>query len=111
MTEAMAKTAKTTAAMNKKMDPVKMQAQMREMGLQMQSADLNSEMMDETMDAMFEDDEGLSDDIVRETLEKIGVDSAAALGAAPSRPVRSGVATTTAEDDEVEETMRRLLKS
>jgi division protein CdvB (Snf7/Vps24/ESCRT-III family) len=110
MTEAMAKTSKTTAAMNKQMNPAKMQSQIREMGLQMQTADLSSEMMDDAMDAMFDDDEGVSDEIVRETLEKIGVDTAAALGSAPSKPIKSSQEATM-EDDEVEETMRRLLKS
>jgi len=85
--ETVGKTTTTMKSVNKQMDPGKLRNQMVEMQRQMAAAGVTEEMMDETLDQAFDDDEELADDIMRQTLEEIGVSSAAALGTAPSHAV------------------------
>jgi charged multivesicular body protein 2B len=106
---AMQQTSKAMGAMNKAMNPEKLQASMYDMQRNMAAMELSEEMMDDALSNAFDDPqtEGEIDEITRRTLDEIGIDSTAALGRAPTHQVR---AAQQVEDEEVEAVMRSLLK-
>jgi division protein CdvB (Snf7/Vps24/ESCRT-III family) len=109
MSTAMESTAKTMKQMNKATNPEKMQANMMDFQRQMAGMELNEEMLDDTLSSAFDDQvEDEADDIVRKTLEEIGVDATKALGPAPVGRV-SRTAEADEEDAETERLMKQLL--
>jgi len=111
MSTAMANTAKTMKQMNKASNPEKMQANMLEFQRQTAGMELNEEMLDDVLSNAFDEEmEDEADDIVRKTLEEIGVDATKALGPAPQHRV-SKTAAEQEEDEETDRVMKQLLGS
>ena len=112
MSTAMASTAKTMKAVNKAANPEKMQANMMDFQRQMAGMEMTEEMLDDTLSGAFDDQmEDDADEIVRRTLEEIGVDATKALGPAPAGRIASKTAEADEEDAETERLMKQLLGS
>lgn len=107
MGQAMATTAKTMKQMNKASGMDKMQDTMMEYQRQMAAMGVNEEMMDDMLSSEFDEEaDAEADDIVRKTLDELGIDSTKALGEAPRHKV--GVEETD-EDAEADRLMKQVL--
>jgi len=110
MSQAMAETSKTMKQVNKAANPEKMQANMMEFQRQTAAVEFNEEAMDDMLSNAFdeEEDDQEADEIVRRTLEEIGIDATKALGVAPRGKIKTGEEET---DEETERIMKQLLGS
>ena len=108
--QTMGKVSVSMKQMNKINDPLKMQQRMLDYQRATQGMALNEEMMDDALSSAFDDDldEEEADELVRQTLEQVGIDAASALGSAPTHKVRT---TADEEDEETDRIMKQLLGS
>ena len=109
MSTAMASTTKTMKQMNASANSDKMRNNMMDFQKQMHGMNMNEEMMDDILSEAFDDNvDEEADEIVRKTLDELGVDATKALGTAPKHKV---AAEQEEEDAETERIMKELLGS
>lgn len=88
LTTAMAGATQATKAVNKQMDPAKVQRTMMEFEQQNQQMEMTAEMMDDTINGVMEDDEEESEEIMNQVLDEIGVELNTQLVDAPRNKVK-----------------------
>ncbi|KAM9346993.1 charged multivesicular body protein 2Ba [Symphorus nematophorus] len=114
MAGAMASTAKTMQAVNKKMDPQKTLKTMQDFQKENMKMDMTEEMINDTLDEIFDEsgDEEESQDIVNQVLDEIGIEISGKMVRAPaagkSLPGAASSKQATISDDEIEKQLRAL---
>ncbi|XP_068428867.1 charged multivesicular body protein 2Ba [Clinocottus analis] len=114
MAGAMATSAKTMQAVNKKMDPQKTLKTMQDFQKENMKMDMTEEMMNDTFDEIFDGsgDEEESQDIVNQVLDEIGIEISGKMVRAPAAgkglPSAASSKQATISDDEIERQLRAL---
>jgi len=78
-------TTKVTQAMNKAMDPQKMQETMRNFVMENEKAGMTEEMMDDALGDAFDVDSEEEDEVVEKVMQEIGLDLNALMADAPNK--------------------------
>jgi charged multivesicular body protein 2B len=109
MAGAMGSTAKTMAAVNKQVKVEDIQKTLMNFEKESTKMDMAGELMDETMDSLFDDDEGEEDAVISQVLDEIGIEvqqKLAGVGVANNAlPQRSKVG---ADTSDIEARLREL---
>ncbi|CAG09229.1 unnamed protein product, partial [Tetraodon nigroviridis] len=114
MAGAMATTAKTMQAVNKKMDPQKTLKTMQDFQKENMKMGMTEEMINDTLDDIFDEsgDEEESQDIVNQVLDEIGIKISGKMVRAPAAgktlPGASSSKQANITDDEIERQLRAL---
>lgn len=115
MAGAMSTSAKTMAAVNKKMDPQKTLKTMQDFQKENMKMSLTEEMINDTVDEIFDEsgDEEESQDIVNQVLDEIGIEISGKMVRAPAagKSVPGAASSSkqgTITDDEIERQLRAL---
>ncbi|KAJ8003337.1 hypothetical protein DPEC_G00147280 [Dallia pectoralis] len=113
MAGAMGATTKTMQAVNKKMDPQKMQQTMQNFQKENMKMEMTEEMMNDTLDEIFDgsDDEEESDSIVNQVLDEIGIEISGKMVNAPSAGRNQPSASTSKSAGISDEDIERQLKA
>uniref|UniRef100_A0AAY5KD96 Charged multivesicular body protein 2Ba n=1 Tax=Esox lucius TaxID=8010 RepID=A0AAY5KD96_ESOLU len=114
MAGAMGATTKTMQAVNKKMDPQKMQQTMQNFQKENMKMEMTEEMMNDTLDEIFDGsgDEEESDSIVNQVLDEIGIEISGKMVNAPSASRNHPSASTSKSDTGIsDEDIERQLKA
>uniref|UniRef100_A0A3Q3W0J9 Uncharacterized protein n=1 Tax=Mola mola TaxID=94237 RepID=A0A3Q3W0J9_MOLML len=114
MAGAMATTAKTMQAVNKKMDPQKTLKTMQDFQKENMKMGMTEDMINDTLDEIFDEsgDEEESQDIVSQVLDEIGIEISGKMVSAPaagkSLPGAASSKNATITDDEIERQLKAL---
>lgn len=114
MAGAMATTAKTMKAVNKKMDPQKTLQTMQEFQKENMKMGMTEDMINDTLDEIFDEsgDEEESQDIVNQVLDEIGIEISGKMARAPAArkeaPSASSSKQATISDEEIERQLKAL---
>ncbi|XP_072301204.1 charged multivesicular body protein 2Ba [Eucyclogobius newberryi] len=114
MAGAMSSSAKTMAAVNKKMDPQKTLKTMQDFQKENMKMGMTEDMINDTLDDIFDesDDEDESQGIVDQVLDEIGIEISGKMARTPaagkSLPSAAASSKTTISDEEIERHLRAL---
>ncbi|XP_029981088.1 charged multivesicular body protein 2Ba [Sphaeramia orbicularis] len=114
MAGAMSTSAKTMAAVNKKMDPQKTLKTMQDFQKENMKMGMTEEMINDTLDEIFDEsgDEEESQDIVNQVLDEIGIEISGKMVRAPAAgkgvPSAASSKQATISDEEIERQLRAL---
>uniref|UniRef100_A0A8C7KCW7 Charged multivesicular body protein 2Bb n=2 Tax=Oncorhynchus kisutch TaxID=8019 RepID=A0A8C7KCW7_ONCKI len=113
MAGAMATTTKTMQAVNKKMDPQKMQQTMQNFQKENMKMEMSEELINDTLDEIFDasGDEEESDSIVNQVLDEIGIEISGKMVNAPSASRNKPTSSATKSDGISDEDIERQLKA
>lgn len=110
MAKAMGTASKAMGSMNAAIDPMKLQATMQQFATEQEKFGVTSEMMDDTLDSMFEDDDEEVDGVVDQVFTELGLEDAAGLStvAAGTGAMADPVNAHAAADDDLERRLAAL---